>query len=247
MPWHEKEGHLKRIVLLSLLMLLTLSACSLARGELPRAAPAPANSEADLEEMARLYPKEYNDWQDSVHGAAYLAGNADAPGCTDCHGDPADGHIKTAAFRLEIPARCARCHDDAQLMARYDIAADTYESYSADYHGTTVGYYRAHDTSTWRYEATCSDCHGSHAVYRVDDPQSSVAPANLLATCQKCHLGAGPGFATSAVGHFRISAATSPFIYYVGVAYQVLIPVVIGAMLAYIGLDVVHRLRHRRV
>lgn len=237
---------MKRIVFLSLLMLLALSACSLVQGEPPKAAPAPAKSDVDMQEMARLYPKEYNDWKSSVHGAAYLAGNADAPGCTDCHGDPADGDIKTAAFRLEIPERCARCHDNAQLMAKYDIAADTYESYLADYHGTTVAYYRAHDTNAWRYEATCSDCHGSHAVYKVDDPKSKVAPANLLATCQKCHQGAEAGFATAAIGHLRVSTASSALIYYVGLAYRVLIPVVIGGMLAYIALDIVHRLRNRR-
>lgn len=237
---------MKRIVILSLLMLIAVAGCALVKSAPAQVAPAPAPAKVSLEEMARLYPKEYSDWQGSVHGAAYLAGNKDAPGCTDCHGDPASGEIQTAAFRLEIPARCARCHADAARMAKYNVPADTYDSYRADYHGTTVEYYRASKPAMWRYEATCSDCHNSHAVYRVDDPRSSVAPANLLTTCQKCHQGAEANFAAAASGHFRVSAASSTLVYVVGLAYQILIPVIIGGMVAYIALDIVHRVRRRR-
>ncbi len=236
---------MKRTIVLSLLLLLALTGCALVQGDSPQPAPRPAASSVKLEEMARLYPKEYSDWKDSVHGVAYLAGNTDTPGCTDCHGDPASGEIQTSAFHLEIPARCARCHDDAQLMAKYGVAADTYDSYRADYHGTTVEYYRTADPTTWRYEATCHDCHGSHAVYKVDDARSAVAPANLLATCQKCHQGAEPNFAASAVGHFRTSASAATPVYIFGLAYKILIPVILAGMLAYIALDIVHRLRTR--
>lgn len=227
-------------------MLLALTGCALLKGAPAQVAPAPAKSSVSQEEMARLYPKEYNDWKGSVHGAAYLAGNKDAPGCTDCHGDPAGGEIQTAAFRLQIPARCARCHADAALMAKYNVPADTYDSYRADYHGTTVEYYRATDPKVWRYEAVCSDCHSAHAVYKATDARSKVAPANLLTTCQKCHQGAEGNFAAAASGHFRISAASSTLVYAFGLAYRILIPLVIGGMLAYIALDIVHRVRSRR-
>ena len=227
-------------------MPIVLAGCALVKGAPARVAPAPAKSNVSLEEMARLYPEEYNDWKDSVHGAAYLSGNRDAPACSDCHGDPASGEVETAAFRNEIAARCSRCHADAALMAKYDLPADIYDSYRADYHGTTIEFYRANDPSVWRYEATCSDCHNSHAIYKVDDPRSSVAPGNLLATCQKCHQGAEANFAAADSGHFRISAASSTLVFAFGLAYRILIPVIIGGMVGYIILDVVHRVRSRR-
>lgn len=234
---------MKRALWLTVGVLLFVTGCSAVQGR-PAAAPAAGNT--SLEAWAKQYPQKYNDWAGSVHGTVYLAGNKDAPACTSCHGDPASGEIKTAAFHLGIPAACARCHDDATLMARYGIAADTYDTYQADYHGTTVEYYRATDPSAWRYEAVCSDCHGAHAIYKPEDARSTVAPANLLAVCQQCHQGAPAAFATADAGHYRTNQAVHPLVYWIGNIYRYgLIPVVIGLMLAYIALDIVHRLRTR--
>jgi hypothetical protein len=198
--------------------------------------------DGDSEPWATRYPRQYQEWADSVHGRAYLAGNRDVPGCTDCHGDPASGEIRTPAFRLDIPARCARCHTDARRMSKYDIPTDVYASYRADYHGWTIDYYRNHRPSKWRFETVCTDCHLSHAIYPPDDPRSSVAPGNLLATCQRCHAGADKNFASITTGHFRIDSKTSPLAHYIKVIYRFLIPAVIGLMGAYVGLDGLSRL-----
>lgn len=237
---------MKRIVWVSLgLLLLSLTACSTPAGSPAGVAPAPAQPGIPPEEWATRYPAEYNDWKDSVHGVAYLAGNKDAPGCTDCHSDPATGEIQTLAFHLEIPSRCARCHSNETVMSKYGVATDVYDTYRADYHGTTIEYYRANDPTTWRYEAVCSDCHGSHAVYGPDDPQSSVASANLLATCQQCHAEAPPNFAAASSGHYRTTRGAPLLVYLIKLFYQVLIPVVIGLMLVYIGLDISYRGRKK--
>lgn len=197
------------------------------------------------EPWATRYPKEYQDWEDSVHGRAYLAGNIDAPGCTDCHADPDDGDIRTPALRLDIPARCARCHADERRMRKYEIATDVYDSYLVDFHGWTVDYYRTHDPSVWRFEAVCSDCHSSHAVYPSSDRRSSIAPDNLLGTCRRCHPQAEENFASITTGHFRTDRETAPLAYYVKEIYRFLIPAVIGLMAAYVGLDSIARLRRR--
>ncbi len=234
---------MKRAIWLSLGLLLFVTACSAVKGA--PAAP-PAASDTSLEAWAEQYPQQYKEWAASVHGTAYLAGNSDAPACTGCHGDPASGEMQTAAFHNSIPAACARCHADAQLMGKYGIAADTYDTYQADYHGMMVEYYRAEDATTWRYEAVCSDCHGAHDVYAPEDARSSVAAANLLSTCQQCHQGAQANFAEAAAGHYRTNQAAQPVVYWIGNIYRYgLIPVIIGLMLAYIALDVVHRLRMR--
>jgi len=192
---------------------------------------------------AARYPREYQEWQDSVHGSAYLSGDTDAPGCADCHDDPESGEIRSAAFRLESSFRCARCHGDEQLMAKHEIATDVYASYRADYHGLAVCYYRTHDRSMWRYEATCSDCHASHAIYGASDSRSSIAPANVLGTCRQCHPGAGANFTSATTGHFRIDRKTSLLAYYIKLIYQILIPTFVGLMAAYIGLDMTYRIR----
>ena len=66
-------------------------------------------------------------------------------------------------------------------------------------------------SSSWvsTHGATCADCHGSHDILRASNPASSVAPANLLNTCRKCHQDATPGFAT-----FQPHATTDDFARY---------------------------------
>ena len=210
-----------------------------------RPEPMCARPDAENEPCATRHPKEYREWQESVHGKAYLSGDADAPGCTECHDDPESAEIRTAAFRLSIPSRCAGCHGDEKLMRKHEIATDLYSSYLADYHGFTIDYYRTRDPSMWRYEAVCSDCHASHAIFGADASRSSVAPAKLLDTCRKCHWEVEANFTSTMAGHFRTSRDSSLLVYAIELIYRILIPVVIGLMLVYVGLDVLHRLRKK--
>jgi hypothetical protein len=210
--------------------------------------PAPEDTEPvppEFEQWATRYPREYRDWKDSVHGRAHLSGDTKAPGCTSCHDDPEKEEIRTAVFRLDIPSRCAGCHDDAKLMREYDLPTDIYSSYRTDFHGLTIDYYRTNGPPIWRYEAVCSDCHRSHDVYRSSEAHSSVAPANLLGTCQQCHAGAEANFASATTGHFRIDRESSLLAYYIELIYRILIPTVIGLMAAYVCLDISHRLRRK--
>lgn len=92
------------------------------------------------------------------------------PTCTDCH----QGHhmlrSEQAAFRLQVANDCGNCH--AELSSRYALSM----------HGqlTRQGYSPA---------ANCADCHGSHDILPVSNPESTLAPEeNRLHTCQKCHL-----------------------------------------------------------
>jgi hypothetical protein len=130
-------------------------------------------------------------------------------------------------------------------MRKHEVATDVYVSYRSDFHGLTIDYYRHHDPSMWRYEAVCIDCHRSHAIYRASDSRSSIAPANLLGTCQQCHPEAEANFTSIATGHFRTDRETSLLAYCVALIYRILIPTVIGLMAAYVALDIFHRLRKR--
>ena len=237
---------MKKIIWVSLCLLLSLTAYSAFAQEPPdTSTPDPTAPDAQMDEWANLYPGQYAEWKDSVHGAAYLAGNTDAPACADCHEDPASEAFDSAALHYNIPANCATCHADESLMSKYGIPADVYDTYRADYHGATVEYYRATNTVAMRHEAVCSDCHASHAIYRVDDARSPAAPENLIVTCQKCHAEASPAFAEGSTGHLRTTHEESAVLFFISLFYKILIPVVIGLMLIYIVLDVLHRLRNK--
>ena len=117
----------------------------------------------------------------SVHGRGGLGGQADrpAPGgktrqkptCTSCH----QGHDlpspESLAFREAVPDRCGNCHGAMS------------SPYALSMHGklTDLGYGPA---------AKCADCHGSHDILPLDDPNSTLSPANRVQTCGKCHANA---------------------------------------------------------
>jgi len=107
----------------------------------------------------------------SVHGQELLQKhNPKAAVCSDCHSAHGVANTSADAFKLSISATCGSCHE-ANLA-----------SYKATYHGqiSTLGY---------SYTAKCYNCHGSHDILRVDDPESRVHPDNRLKTCQGCHNG----------------------------------------------------------
>ncbi len=236
-----------QIALLIILGTALLTACSSAQ----TSTPFVPSGEVDLAGWEATYPVEYEQWAGSVHGEAYLSGDTNAPTCNDCHDSPAQGEeIVTTTLHLETPARCARCHADSEMMADYEIADDVVETYLADFHGTTIQYYAETDLSAIRDEAVCSDCHGSHAVFAADDERSSVNAANLNATCANCHADAPEGF-SSAYGHYRpvkspaSSTSDSTVVFIVKLAYQALIPLVLGGMLTYIALDIFFRIKRK--
>ncbi|HUJ85743.1 MAG TPA: cytochrome b/b6 domain-containing protein [Burkholderiales bacterium] len=126
----------------------------------------------------KCHVKERAEYATSIHGELVLKyGIQAAPVCADCHSMHNVESPKLASVRVLITKNCGKCHQE-QLR-----------TYLGTYHGqiTQLGY---------GYTAKCFDCHGHHTIKRVDDPRSSVYPANRLETCQKCHQGATAGFVT---------------------------------------------------
>ena len=58
-----------------------------------------------------------------------------------------------------------------------------------------------------------------------NDPASRVNPANLLATCRKCHPDAGPNWTGAWTGHNQVSRERTPFVFYTQAFYHMLHPV----------------------
>ncbi len=190
----------------------------------------------------------YNRYKQSVHGAA-LFDESDpfVPTCIDCHGvHNIVGPSTQDSFHLFSPQICAQCHADEELMARYGISTNVFDTYIADFHGTTVVLFEKIAPDQETNKPTCIDCHGVHDMRKVDDPESHVIKKNLLATCQKCHPDATVNYPTSWLGHYEPSAEDAPLIYFVDLFYKIIIPVTIGGMLIFIASDVGNKILKKR-
>lgn len=182
----------------------------------------------------------------SVHGAALLGEeNPDVPVCTDCHGVHNIPDPTTAEFRLSSPNMCGRCHADAELMGKYGISTDVFDTYVADFHGTTVTIFERQSPNEQTNKAVCYDCHGVHNILPVTDENSQVIKTNLLKTCQQCHPDATTNFPDSWTSHFKPSLEHNPLVYFVDLFYMIVIPATVGGFLLFIGTDVFRRTRER--
>jgi hypothetical protein len=181
-----------------------------------------------------------------VHGAALLGeDNPDVPICTDCHGVHDIGDPTTVAFRLKSPQMCGDCHADSAMMQKYGISTDVFDTYVADFHGTTVELFEKQHPDQETNKAVCYDCHGVHNILPTTDEHSQVIKQNLLTTCQKCHPDATDNFPDSWTSHFKPSLENNTLVYLVDLFYAILIPFTVGAMVLFIGTDVFRRVWNR--
>lgn len=186
-------------------------------------------------------------YAESVHGAALLGEhNPDVAVCTDCHGVHQIPDPRTAEFRNRSPQLCAQCHANEEMMAKYDISTDVFETYVADFHGTTATLFEKQTPDQETNVAVCYDCHGIHNILPATDENSHVIKENLLTTCQQCHPNANANFPDSWTSHFKPSWEHNRAVFLVDWFYKLLIPTVIGGFTLYIGTDVYHRFGRRR-
>ncbi len=136
------------------------------------------------------------DFMKSVHGKGILAGNPDSPACADCHGlhniielNIDDKNSERAKRAREFnTTSCAKCHTDEKMMERNGLTTHAFESYRQEYHG------KVEHLGGATAVAGCADCHTAHKQLPPSDPESSLAPANRIKTCGKCHKKANANF-----------------------------------------------------
>jgi len=188
---------------------------------------------------ARCHSAIYDNYLTSVHGSALTEeNNPDVPTCIDCHGVHNIDDPTTAAFRLASPEICAKCHTEAERMAKYGISTDVLSTYVADFHGTTVAIFEKQSPDAETNKPVCYDCHGVHDIKRADDPEKGLhVKENLLVTCQKCHPDAQENFPTAWLSHYIPSPDKYPLVYYVDLFYRFLIPTVLGGMAVLVVMD----------
>jgi hypothetical protein len=194
----------------------------------------------------RCHSQIYAEYADSVHGEALLdEGNPDVPTCIDCHGVHNVSGPSNSDFRLFSPQLCAECHADEDLMGKYGISTNVFDSYVSDFHGTTVIFdqeFPGQETN----KPVCIDCHGVHNMKQVDQAESQVMRDNLLITCQRCHPDATPNFTSAWLGHYEPSLERFPAVYLVDLFYKIFIPAVLGFMVLFVFGDATRRMINRR-
>lgn len=166
----------------------------------------------------------------SVHGAALQSGNADVPTCTDCHRSHDVAGPHAGNWRARTPDLCAGCHGDEDLMKKYGLSTAVHRTYLADFHGMTASLRASHGSDERAVVARCTDCHGVHDISAIDDPKSPVLKANLVQTCRQCHTDASDNFPDAWLSHYEPSWSRAPLVYAVELAYEFLIPFMIGGL-----------------
>jgi cytochrome b subunit of formate dehydrogenase len=179
----------------------------------------------------------------SVHGKATARGVAQAPVCTDCHGEhsilPPNNTASTVNSR-NISATCGACHGDVRLARKFGLPPDRLVSFEASFHGLAA---KAGSQTV----ANCASCHGVHNILPSSDPHSTINVKNLAVTCGRCHPGAGQRFAISPV-HVISGGRTEPVaVTWVRRFYLWVIPITIGLMLLHNAGDWARKLYRLRL
>ena len=132
----------------------------------------------------------------STHGQMHAKGDANAPFCKDCHGTH---HVlgkrnpESLTFSTNVPDLCAKCHREGQKAAVLYTGREheIIPRYTESIHGK--GLLKSGLTVT----ATCTSCHTAHHELPASDPESTVNPKNVPATCGACHHGIEEQFVQS--------------------------------------------------
>ncbi len=197
---------------------------------------------------ARCHSAIYDQYKQSVHGLALVdEKNPDVPTCIDCHGVHKIADPTSAAFRLNSPSICAKCHTDAAMMAKYGISTAVLTTYLADFHGSTVTLFEKQTPDQLTNKPVCIDCHGFHDIKKASDPEKGLqVRQNLLVKCQSCHPDANANFSEAWLSHYTPNREKYPIVYYVNLFYQIVIPTVIGGMVVFVAGDAGRRLLNKR-
>ncbi|MFB3917398.1 MAG: hypothetical protein ACE14M_11755 [Terriglobales bacterium] len=163
-------------------------ACSQCHSEVNASKVRPCETITRQVDCSKCHEEIGQQYQRSTHGQLFAKNDPNAPTCRECHGthkilgkhDPV-----SRTFATNVPALCATCHREGQQAAvRYTGSQhDITTHYRESIHGK--GLLKSGLTVT----ATCTNCHTAHRELPRKDPESTVNPKNVPATCGRCHHG----------------------------------------------------------
>jgi len=123
-----------------------------------------------------LRTDQLSQYQTSVHGKRFAAGDTKVAVCTDCHSvhdlrAPSDP--VSTVNPVNVANTCAHCHADSGYMSSYKIPTNQFAEYSKSVH---------HEALIDRGDLsapTCTTCHGNHGA----TPPGVASVANVCSTC----------------------------------------------------------------
>ncbi len=169
--------HGKGLLESGLLVTATCTSCHTTHEPLPASDPESSVNPANIAKTCgQCHQGIQATFLKSVHSPELTKTDKQLPVCSSCHTAHTIQRTDEEGFKQGILQTCGKCH------------ADVAETYFETYHGkvSKLGTASA---------AKCYDCHGSHDVLAVTDPNSHVSRDNIVATCGKCHAGSHRRFA----------------------------------------------------
>jgi hypothetical protein len=181
-------------------------ACSQCHSEVNASRVRPCETITHEVDCASCHDEIGRQYMGSTHGQLVGKQDPNAPTCKECHGTHGvlgKQNPQSPIFATNIPVLCARCHREGQKAAvRYTgTQREIIANYTESIHGK--GLLKSGLTVT----ATCTSCHTAHQVLPRSNPESSVNPANVSATCGQCHHGIEEQFENS-IHAKRVSGST---------------------------------------
>lgn len=126
----------------------------------------------------------------SSHGKNLKRGIEKVATCTDCHGIHGIYSVKdprSPVYPLNVPSTCAKCHNDADYMAEFNLPTNQYYKYRPSVHGKAL--LEDHNLSA----PACNDCHGNHGALPPD-------VMHISDICGTCHVNNNTLFQNSHLG-----------------------------------------------
>ena len=190
----------------------------------PKSTIAPLNVDKTC---GQCHPGEAEEYRTSIHYRALKFGIQDSPTCTGCHGEHStlspNDPMSSVSHLNEAKESCGKCHNNPAIIRKYGLSPDAVSTYLDSYHGLAI---QRGDKKT----ATCSDCHLAHGIRTQRDSLSTIYPANVKKTCQKCHPKADEKFAT-AYTHKALQMHSGGITWWITRIYWVAILLIIGGMI----------------
>ena len=175
---HYTESiHGKGLLKSGLTVTATCTDCHTAHKELPHTNPESSINRNNISHTCGTCHHGIEEqFAKSIHSPLVSDTEKKLPVCFDCHSAHEIRRADTEGFKLEIMSQCGKCHEQIT------------ETYFETYHGkvSQLGY-----TKT----AKCYDCHGSHDILPITNPESRLSRQNVIETCKTCHPAANRQFA----------------------------------------------------
>jgi hypothetical protein len=138
---------------------------------------------------------------------------------------------KTSRSPQEIVKLCSQCHQDKELMKKFDISKkslNAVETYNRTIHGKSIAL--GSDET-----ADCISCHASntlHDIFKKENPKATIYKDNLMTTCKQCHAQTNSWFIQIAV-HPSLEREENPVVYFASIFFRLAL---YGSLFSMVGL-----------